>query len=459
MSTRRRAERDSIPDDPERDRVYRVSELNRAVRVCLEQEWPVIWIEGELSDVTRAASGHLYFTLNDEEESAQLRGVMFRNDARRSRVDFEDGTRVKLRGSVTLFEPRGTYQLIARVAEPAGLGDLHRQFERIRRKLEAEGLFAPERKRRLPRLPSVIGVVTSTGGAALHDIIRVSSERCPVQLVVSHCLVQGPEAPESIVDALREIQRLPELDLVIVGRGGGSAEDLFAFNDERVARAIADCRVPTVSAVGHEIDFTIADLAADVRAATPSNAAELAVPEREVLASELSNRLHALQRTMEVLVARHRLTVDRIAGHLRDPREALGTVRGRLDAAGNRLERTAVRRLREATGRLREIDERLSRTDPRFAMARDRTALTELRSRLRSSAGPLSAVPGARLSELSARLRALSPLAILSRGYAIAIHEPTGKALLRSSEARPGDDVTVRLHEGRLRTRVIKGSR
>jgi exodeoxyribonuclease VII large subunit len=441
-------------DGSERERVFHVAEINRAVRLSLEHGWPDIWVEGELSDVTRATSGHYYFTLNDEQEPAQIRAVMFRSDAQRCKADLEDGSRVRLRGSLSLFEPRGSFQLIARQARPAGLGDLHRQFERVRKLLGAEGLLAAERKRRLPFFPRVIGVVTSASGAALHDIIRVSGDRCPVRIVVSPCLVQGAEAPASIVAALNSIQRLPRVDLVIVGRGGGSAEDLFAFNDERVARAIAACRVPTISAVGHEVDITIADLVADVRAATPSNAAEIAVPDRDALASELSSRQRALERGMEMAIQRFRLLLDRQARRLRDPREALAGVRTRLHALQTRLGRAIGRRLSRQRERAQALALGLSRADPRLRVARDRARLAGLLSRLRSAAGNLLAGPRARLAETQARVQALSPLAVLGRGYAIAIHQRTGKALLRASDADSGDTIFIRLHEGRLVTRV-----
>ncbi len=440
------------------ERVFRVSEITRAVRLSLERGWPDIWVEGELSDLTRAGSGHCYFTLNDEQEQAQIRVVMFRNDAQRHRAELQNGSRVRLRGSLSLFEPRGGFQLIARQARPAGLGELHRQFERVRKLLAAEGLLSEERKRPLPFFPRVVGVVTSVSGAALHDIIRVSGDRCPVRIVVSPCLVQGADAPASIAVALNDIQRLPDLDLVIVGRGGGSAEDLFAFNDERVARAIAACRVPTISAVGHEVDVTIADLVADVRAATPSNAAEMAVPDRKTLAAELSSRQRALSRTVQLLMSRFRILLDERTRRLSDPREAIVGIRTRLHELQTRLARAASRRLNRHREQLQALALRLSRTDPRVRLARDRIRLAAVDSRLRSIAGKLVAVPRARLAETTARVQALSPVAVLGRGYAIAIHEPTGKALLRASDANSGDTVTIRLHEGALVTRVTKRS-
>jgi exodeoxyribonuclease VII large subunit len=440
--------------DGDDEKVYRVAELNRAVRFALEDGWPDVRVEGELSDVNRPPSGHYYFTLNDEEQTAQLRGVMFRGDARRARADLEDGARVRMRGSLSLFEPRGAFQLIARQALPAGLGDLHKQFERTRKLLAAEGLLDAERKRPLPGFPRTVGVVTSSSGAALHDIIRVSSERCPVRIVVSHCLVQGAEAPASIVSALQAIQRLPALDVVIVGRGGGSAEDLFAFNDEQVARAIAACTVPIVSAVGHEVDNTNADLVADVRAATPSNAAELVVPDRDALVTELSSLDRALQRNMEVFMGRLRQKLDRNTHKLRDPRDVLSSVRSSLQSLQGRLSQAMHRLLTQQRSTLQSLSLRLSRTDPRLRVANDRARLESLTARLHACAGPLLSERRARLSELTSRIQALSPLAVLSRGYAIALHEPSGKALLRATDAKNGDRITIRLHDGQLKTRV-----
>ncbi len=449
-----RDDRGDRGDRSEDAKVYRVSQLNRAVRVLLEERWSGVWVEGELSDVTHAASGHVYFTLNDEDEPAQLRVVMFKNDARRSKAKLEDGARVKLQGQLSLFAPRGSYQLIARVAVPYGLGELHAQFERVRKRLEADGLLAPERKRALPKLPRVLGVVTSQAGAALHDVIRVAHGRCPVRIVVSPCLVQGADAPASIVAALEAIQQLPELDVVIVGRGGGSAEDLVAFNDERVARAIAGCRVPTVSAVGHEVDISIADLVADLRAATPSNAAELVVPDRRALSNELRTAERAIARAAELRLGRERLRVERLSQHLHDPRGALSAVRARIEALRTQLLQQFVARIKRERAQLQSLGERLARLDPRLLLAERRAHLVELQTKIESAARPLLFRRRAQLAERIASLDALSPLGILARGYAIALHEPTGKALVRAADAKSGDVLRVRLHEGTLRARV-----
>ncbi|HET8939606.1 MAG TPA: exodeoxyribonuclease VII large subunit [Polyangiales bacterium] len=553
-------------EPPDDNKVYRVSQLNRAVRGLLEQRWGNVWVHGEISDLTLAASGHAYFTLNDEDEPAHLRVVLFRSDVQRSKAKLENGARVKLQGQLSLFTPRGSYQMIARIALPEGLGELHAQFERVRKKLETEGLVAAERKRPLPHLPRVLGVVTSLHGAALHDIIRVVQARSPTRIVISPCVVQGATATGSIVRALHRIQRLRGLDAVIVGRGGGAAEDLVAFNDERVARAIASCRVPVISAVGHEVDVTIADLVADVRAATPSNAAELAVPDRRALLSELLAAQRRLARAAEIWMGRARLRLAHGSRRLRDPRQVLRHTRTRLQTLDQRLraqmrghlrarrallvqhsgqltrsdprqtlretrseinalwqrsptlmrarlraersqltslwqrsptlmrgrlrERQALlkqyetrlaicdpqRVLRQTRGHFAALEQRmhalvrarlrteraalvahnaqLALIDPRHMLAARRQRLSQLQSRLEAKGRALSHPGREQLARLAGQLMALSPLASLARGYAIVLHEPSGRALVRATDAQPGDGLQIRLHEGTLRARV-----
>lgn len=436
------------------DRVYRVGALNRAVRLLLEDRFRNVWVEGELSDVTHAGSGHVYFTLNDEGEQAQLRGVMFRSDAIRAKAKLEDGARVKLRGTLSLFEPRGNFQMIARIALPQGLGELHAEFERIRKRLEKQGLLAPERKRPLPLLPRVLGVVTSEHGAALHDIVSVASGRCPLRIVVSPCLVQGREAPASIIAALERVQRVPGVELVIVGRGGGSAEDLWAFNDEQLAVAVARCKVPVISAVGHEVDVSICDLVADVRAATPSNAAELAVPERAALEARVRTLRRGLEYAMESRLTQARLQLDRRARRLSDPRAALGQARRRLERLSARLGDAARRRLRVEQARQELLGRRLARRDPRLWLHEGRQRLATLKARLGRSLDGALAERRERFGELGGKLHALSPLGVLARGYAVVLHGTSGRALLKASDAQPGDVLTVRLHDGALQVTV-----
>jgi exodeoxyribonuclease VII large subunit len=461
-----------------RDQTLTVAALNRAVRLGLEHEFGDVKVVGEISDLMRASSGHVYFTLNDEEHAAQVKVVLFRNDARRTRATLEKGARVLVRGTLTLYEPRGTFQFQARAVLPAGEGDLAAQFRKLLEKLNAEGLTAPERKRPLPLLPRCIGLVTSEGGAAVHDVLRVARGRCPVRVVIAPCQVQGELAPRSIVVALRALQNVPALDVVIIARGGGAAEDLWAFNDEQVARAIAACRVPVVSGVGHEIDTTLADYVADVRAATPSNAAELVVPARIELERRLSSSVRALERITEARIGRQRQQLARLAQRVRDPRRLLSRAAQTLDELDARLARAIRARL--AASRLALDTPRLALAphDPRARLLRRRADLARLRTRLELSprhwlgaqrgtlTGLSGRAPGAlkqRLAEYRhrllgriAQLDALSPLSVLSRGYAIALSERTGRALLGPEDASAGDSLRIKLHRGEVRAEVIE---
>jgi len=457
------------------ERVFRVSEVNRAVRLTLEDNWGSVLIEGELSDVRRA-KGHVYFTLNDEEDPAQLRGVMFQSDVRRTKAPLENGARIRFRGTLSLYTARGQFQLIARSAQLAGEGDLAAQFRRLRAKLEAEGMLDRERKRPLPGLPRRVGVVTSRTGAALRDIIRVASERCPVQILVADCRVQGEDAPASIVSALELIQRVEDLDVVIVSRGGGSAEDLWAFNDEGVARAIAACRVPVVSGVGHEVDMTIADLVADVRAATPSNAAEIVVPEREVLLRNLRSWERRLNQALDNRIGGLRLRLERQLRPLYGARRVISPIRRELRDLHEQMHQMQRSDLRERQDRLAELHRRLMRLDPRSMLRRDQRELAAVTARLRDAGrlpvrkrrdllqslefrlqgrgGPLVREARATHAELCAQLDALSPLRVLERGYAIALHESTGRAVRSKSEVKQGDRLRVRVSDGEFGAKV-----
>jgi len=451
-------------------RIYRVSELNRKVALKLER-WGQVWVEGEICDLRRSAQGHVYLTLRDERESAQLRCVMFSSDVRRARAELREDARIRVRGAFDLYQPRGSLSLVIRVALPAGEGTRREQIERLKKKLHGEGLFAVERKRPLPRFPRTVGVVTSRRGAALHDIIRVASSRAPVRLVLSHCVVQGDDAPASVVMALRRIAKLDGLDVVIVARGGGASEDLSAFDDERVARAIAACPVPVVTGVGHEVDGSIADLVADVRAATPSQAAELVVPEREVLRDAIANLERRLQREMDNRIGADRMALERLARRLP---ASLAGVRRQFERSRIGLERAVRRGLAEDRRRVRELDRRLHRMDPSVrlqhqrqtlealtarmvramppALAAPRRALDRVDARLAAAPGPALRHARATLGALAGRLDALSPLRVLARGYAIALAD--GKALTDAAQITAGDPITVRLAKGRLQAEV-----
>ncbi len=463
-------------DDHQHDeRVLRVSEVNRAVRHMLEDHWSNVLIEGELSDVRRA-KGHVYFTLNDEDDPAQLRGVMFQSDVRRTRAPLQDGARIRFRGTLSLYMARGQFQLIARSAKLAGEGDLAARFEKLRARLEAEGLLDPSRKRPLPAVPRVVGVVTSKTGAALRDIMRVAQERCPVHILVADCRVQGEQAPKSIVSALELVQRVDDLDVVIVSRGGGSAEDLWAFNDEEVARAIAACRVPVVSGVGHEVDITIADLVSDVRAATPSNAAELVVPEREALLGQVRALERSLSRALDNRIGGLRLKLERLLRPLYDARRVIAPVRSELAELETELARAQQRLLRARRERLAALHQRLMRSDPRSVLRDDRRTLAAWTARLRDAsrrpirarreelvalrtslhgrARPMIREARAVHAELCTHLDALSPLRVLERGYAIALREETGRAIRSKSEVKQGDRLRVRVSDGEFGAKV-----
>jgi exodeoxyribonuclease VII large subunit len=454
--------------------VFTPYQVNDMVDRALADNLQPLWIEGELADVSERG-GHVYFSLMDPR--ASVRGVMFASDVRRVRHLFANGQSVRLKVIVGIYVPRGTFQIRAMVALPAGEGDRALEVLRLRQKLKAEGLFEQGRKRPLPRWPRCVGIITSRSGAAVHDIAEVARSRMPVRLILRHATVQGLDAPQSILEAFALLSRVPELEVIILARGGGGQEDLSAFDDEQVARAIAACRVPVVSGVGHEVDVTTADLVADVRAATPSHAAELTVPARSVFLRELDKERSRMERALvdRVTRLRHRLEKSRVS----DPRHRIGKQQQRLEALRMRLER-AMRKVLGQEGRALELlRTRLGRSEPRARLLRteallveasgrvqramqrrlgaERLGLVELEERLRRAA--IAAPEGKRalLGELAARLHALSPLGVLGRGYAIALHERTGRALLRATDAAPGDRLTLRLSEGTLHAEVVRG--
>jgi exodeoxyribonuclease VII large subunit len=462
------------PAEEQGERVFRVGEINRSVKGLLERTHGDLWLEGEVSDVRRSGPGHVYFVLKDEQEMAQLSCVMFQSDVRRARATLERGAVVRLRGCLSIHEPRGTFQLIARIALPAGRGDLHAQFERLRRKLAQEGLFAPERKRALPRIPRVVGVVTSTRGAAMHDIVRVARGRYPVRIVVAHCRVQGDEAPREIVEALINLQRHPAVEVIIVARGGGSGEDLWAFNHEAVARTIAECRVPTVTGIGHQVDLTIADLVADARASTPSNAAELVLPERAAIESELATLDRRLERALQTRLDRARMQLERTAAMLGDPSREIQRRSRSIERLNTALVQAVGRRLATRRRELRVATNALSKLDPRARLAQHRRAFVRVEARLAAMLPPRIADARRQLASIDALLReskrrvlashrhrletlagqldAMSPLRVLGRGYAIALRD--GTAVTSAAETAVGDTLEIVLHQGRLRAEV-----
>ena len=445
---------DSIVDRdgsaPERD-IYSVSRLNQEARLLLEQGFPRIWLEGELSNVSRPSSGHLYFTLKDAR--AQIRAAMFRSRNLAIRFRPEEGLQVLVRGRISLYEPRGDYQLIVDQMEEAGDGALRRAFEELKRKLDAEGLFDAARKQPLPTLPSRIGVITSPSGAAVRDVISVLRRRFPaIPVLIYPVAVQGKEAGSEIANAIRLASRRAECDVLILTRGGGSLEDLWPFNEEVVARAIHDCRVPLVSAVGHEIDFTIADFVADRRAATPSAAAELVVPDQlewlarlTQLSARLENRLRQLlsddQRRMAWL--EQRLQQLHPGQYLRQQAQRLDELEQRarllIEIKFNRLQYS-----------IKELNEELQRHSPTQLLGRLRLQQDLLAQRLGTAVLGLLAEKRRRLELACRSLDTISPLATLQRGYAIVSQLPERRILRQAASVKAGDRLEARLAEGTL---------
>jgi exodeoxyribonuclease VII large subunit len=422
---------------PERS-VYTVSRLNREVRLLLERGLAVIWLEAELSNFTQPASGHWYFTLKDKE--AQIRGAMFRQRNMNLGFTPRSGQLVLVRGRVSLYEPRGDYQMIVEHMEEAGVGALKREFERLKARLAAEGLFAPELKRLLPGFPRRIGVITSPSGAAIRDVLHVLKRRYPpARVLIYPTPVQGAAAVPALIQALELASARAECDVLILARGGGSLEDLWAFNDEGVARAIRACAIPVVSGVGHEIDFTIADFVADVRAPTPSGAAELVVPDRQEL-------LSTLRRIGERLIQSGRR-------ELRTAAQLLAHLRHRLQRMhpGVRLSHSA-QRLDELEQRMRKaLHARVQQQNIRLSHANARTA--QLRMRLQHALQRRVEASVHRLNLAQQKLDAVSPLATLARGFAV-VMRADGSVVTDAGTVAVGDEIRALVVRGAIRARV-----
>lgn len=474
----------SVPAAPAKaePEVLSVAALGRVLGKALERAFPsAVWVEGEVSGARPAPSGHLYFTLKDEEEEATVDIVMYRMSITpRARTLVKDGARVRLRCRPTWWSPRGRLQLVADRVEPTGKGALLEALEKLKAKLAAEGLFAPEKKRPLPPEPRIIGVVSSASGAVIHDICKVAFRRGDARILLAPAQVQGVGAAESVRRGLRALQRIPEVDVIIVARGGGSQDDLLAFWDEELVRDVAVCRVPVVSAVGHEVDVTLVDHAADARAATPSQAAELVVPDGHARRRLLGERVLRLRRAIHARVQEDRVAHARLTSALEDPRLLIASAQQRLDDRIARLGRTMTRRLTHDRQLLAKASSRMAASHPRQAIARDRARVVELRARLvelaraRLAADDAGAQELSRrlvreakatlredrtdLAQLAARLDAMSPLKVLGRGYAIATRAADGRAVRDAREVAPGDRVHVRVAEGAFEADVVDAS-
>ena len=410
-----------------------VSELNRKARALLERGMARLWVEGEISNLARPGSGHIYFSLKDE--TAQVSAAWFRQRQRGPAIGFKNGDKVLAYGRVSIYEARGNYQLIVEQMEPAGEGVLKQRFEALKKKLLAEGLFDEDRKQALPPMPERIGVITSPSGAAIRDIVSVLGRRFPaVPVVVYPAAVQGDAAPGELIEALATAVRRDECDVLIVGRGGGSLEDLWAFNDEHLARAIADCPIPVISAVGHEVDFTIADFVADVRAPTPSGAAEIVVPDQQDWLRRINALAARIARVGERTVQDRAQQVDWFSGRM------VKAIRQQILS-----QRHDVQILR---GELVQLS-------PAVSVQRSIARLASLRQRLGTGVNESLSDLSHRVALLGRALHSVSPLATLDRGYAIVL-DPDGKAMTDAATVNIGDEVRARLSKGELVANVTK---
>ncbi|HEX2457546.1 MAG TPA: exodeoxyribonuclease VII large subunit [Vicinamibacterales bacterium] len=436
-------------------RVLSVSELTASIRAVIESSFGDVWVEGEISNCRIWHTGHAYFTLKDS--GAQIKAVLFRGASRYLKFNLEDGLHVIARGKLGIYEPKGEYQLVCEHLQPKGLGSLQLAFEQLKKKLKAEGLFDPARKRALPALPRIIGIVTSLDGAALRDIIKVLRRRHPnAHLLIRPARVQGEAAADDLAKSLRAIGRVAGVDVVILTRGGGSVEDLWSFNEEVVARAIAACPVPVISAVGHEVDVTIADFVADVRAPTPSAAAEFVIAAKEEFCARIDRLTHRLTAAAAAIVQRRRTHV-----HALSSRRGLAGWPARVALNGRhaaeltfQLRRSIAEAIRRRDRMWRTLNQRLEAHDLRRRLATIHGRLNAADSRLQAAVLRRRERAQASAAALAGRLETLSPLGVLARGYALCWNEDRTAVLRRAASIAPGDRVRVTLHEGELACEV-----
>lgn len=432
--------------------ILTVSQLNQRARHLLEDVFPAIVVEGEISNLARPASGHLYFTLKDS--GAQIRCAFFRQNAARSRQQADNGVQVRLTGRLSIYEGRGDYQLIVSRMEAAGEGALRAAFEALKQQLLKEGLFAAERKQPLPRFPRRIGLVTSPSGAVIRDIISVFARRAPhVELVLVPTAVQGKEATAQIVHALQLADRAG-FDAIILARGGGSLEDLWCFNEEAVARCLAGIRTPVVSAIGHETDTSISDFVADVRAPTPTAAAEFLSPDRQLLLQSLQEQRQRLARRMGELLQNRQLLLDGQRKRMRHPRERIEQRMQRVDELQLRLQRAIGQQLQQADWQLRQHRQTLTTASPSIRLERNRHQLQQLSQRLQQGLQTGLQQQQFRFQQLVRSLQLVSPLATLDRGYAILAEHDSNKVVHSVQQATCGQQLTARLADGNLQLEV-----
>ncbi|MDV5141074.1 exodeoxyribonuclease VII large subunit [Chimaeribacter arupi] len=436
--------------------IFTVSRLNQTVRQLLEGEMGQIWLSGEISNLSQPASGHWYFTLKDDR--AQVRCAMFRNANRRSTFRPQNGQQVLMRATITLYEPRGDYQLIAESMQPAGEGLLQQKYELLKQALADEGLFDAQFKQPLPSPARQVGVITSASGAALHDVLQVLKRRDPsLPVVIYPTLVQGADAPMMIVRAIEAANRRNECDVLIVGRGGGSLEDLWSFNDERVARAIFASRIPVVSAVGHETDVTIADFVADLRAPTPSAAAELVSRNQLELLRRMQSQQQRLEMAMDYFLAQRARQFTRLHHRLQQqhPQLRLSRQQTALFRLRRRLDEAMQQRLRQLLRRADRLQQRLLQHPPQNRIHRTQQRVQQLRYRLNQALALQLSQQKQRFGTACTQLEAVSPLATLARGYSVTT-TAAGGVLKKTAQAQPGDRLTTRLADGWVESEVTQ---
>jgi len=435
--------------------IYSVSRLNRTVRGLLEDVFDQVWVEGEISNLRRIASGHWYFSLKDD--GAQVSCAMFKGQNRRLRFSPRDGMQVLVRGRVGLYEARGNYQIVVEHMEQGGEGALLRAFEELKQRLDKEGLFDDAHKQPLPTLPARIGIITSASGAALRDVLSVLKRRFPaIPVLVYPSAVQGQQAPEQLRDALRSAIQRQECDVLLLTRGGGSLEDLWAFNDEALARIIHASPIPIISAIGHEIDFTIADFVADQRAPTPSAAAELLSPDQRAFHATLQGYAERFHATMQRELNQRQRQLDGLDARLQraHPGRRLEAHAQRLDELAQRLQRATEARLQRQQARVQALQVRLQAQAPQQRIGRLEEHNKHLESRLLAAMRSALQQRKHRLETAMSTLNVVSPLATLERGYAIITRPGDGTLIHSSKQVRTGDSISARLADGELDCRV-----
>lgn len=419
------------------DKIYAVSEVTRMIKQELESAFPLLWVEGEISNFYRHQSGHLYFTLKDER--SQLRAVMFRSMAKKVPFELEDGLQVVSRGQINVYEPRGEYQLLIEMVEPKGKGALQLAFEQLREKLKKEGLFDPKFKKKLPLLPKKVGIVTSPGGAAIVDILRTIERRfARLHILIYPVRVQGEGAADEIVEGIDYLGRLPDIDAIIVGRGGGSIEDLWAFNEEKVARSIFSCSVPVISAVGHEIDFTIADFVADIRASTPSVAAEILIEKEQSFEERIKNLEKRMIHCHRYFLQEQRHQVVSLAQHRAFQNMKIKLLN--LEQKVDDLETKAWNTIR----------------DTQQKIAEDKSATFLMEEKMRGTLRRMLQHFQAQWERLSAQLHNLSPLNILKKGYALCWRDGGQYLIRKIDEVKKEEELTVSFYKGEFNCLVKK---